>query len=189
MQKQIHCSTLLECGVQLCKLKVVRPMDAIWLQETPENHCIITTMITLKGSITISTVADIITNRWLTTEPKMMSSLGQTFWGTFFWRQFKSTDEVISKCLSERQLLVGLSDREKFNEFLSEVCSEALPILPRAANAPLWRLLVVQVVDDKRTHLLLRTHHVLADGTALISRLLFDLFDINYTHTHTHTHT
>uniref|UniRef100_A0A0G4F1D0 O-acyltransferase WSD1 C-terminal domain-containing protein n=1 Tax=Chromera velia CCMP2878 TaxID=1169474 RepID=A0A0G4F1D0_9ALVE len=158
------------------ELHTVKPEDAVWLQETNENHCTVTTVITCSPVLSKERVCELLQERWLAREPKLSSRLVSTLWGTLHWSPI-SVQDTFKLCVASCTLPFPWEDAERRANYISEICSDPIPTNRLAGNPPLWRLLVLQDEKNQKTHLVLRTHHAVSDGISLASRIFLHLLD------------
>jgi WS/DGAT/MGAT family acyltransferase len=153
------------------RLAVVSPVDAAWLRMDSEtNPMVVTSLLRLDGPLEPSALADLVARVATSTRFHQRIASAPLTFGRAHWRDDPDFD--VSRHVHRVALPAGPSDGSGLLQLVGHIMSQ-----PLDRSRPLWE---VHVLDGVRqpigdgTALLVRTHHCLGDGAALV-RMLLDL--------------
>ncbi len=145
--------------------------DAIWLQETPENLMVINAVLIL-DRIDLQTFRETFRQRLLEGEPaRRLTRLRSRIVG----KGAAAHWEVDPAFSVDRQIFAPEGDEpttmEALQAFVGREASKPLP-----PDRPPWQFQLVEHFEGDASALVVRIHHSIADGMALVS-LMFTLMD------------
>jgi WS/DGAT/MGAT family acyltransferase len=149
----------------------VTPGDAIWLQESPENLMVINAVLIL-DRMDLATLRETFRSRLLEGEPaRRLARLRARIVG----RGSAAHWEPDPDFHVDRQVFAPEGEapatHAALQAFVGREASRPLP-----ADRPPWQFLLVEDFEGESSALVVRIHHSLADGMALVS-LMFVLMD------------
>ena len=140
------------------KKEPISKVDTAWLRmEQPTNLMMITGVITLDGELDFERLVDTIERRFLAFRrfsQKAVDGPSGAFWVL--------DDDFDIRSHVRRVALPGAADRSELQQLVSELASTALDV-----SRPLWQFHVVENFNEG-TALIIRIHHCIADGIALV---------------------
>lgn len=140
-------------------------VDAAWLHmDRPENTADIVSMMELDGLVPLPRLLQLLRTRLLARHPRFLQRIVEGPSGPAWERdpRFELRRHVLRRTLPA-------GDRAALARLLSEIATEDLP-----AGRPRWRVVAIDM--GRRTLAVVKLHHCIGDGFALISVLL-DLSD------------
>lgn len=136
-------------------------VDAAWLHmDRPENTADIVALLELDGLLSPSRLERLLRTRLLALHPRFRQRVVERAGHPGWERDPRFT---LRRHLSRRTL--PAAERSKLAGLLDEIVTEELP-----AGRPPWK--VVLVASGARTLVIVKLHHCIADGFALVSLLL-----------------
>lgn len=157
-------------------LELVAGADGVWLQDQDTNLMVINTVFTI-DRIDVETMRQVFHDRLLGTPgafryPRFGRRIVRRG-GRYYWQddpEFDIARHIILAPVLEEDA-AALDDKEKLQTYMGGVASTPLP-----DDRPLWQVQVIPQFGDDGSALIVRTHHVLGDGIAMV-QVLFELMD------------
>ena len=147
----------------------VRGNDAVWLQDSPSNLMVINAVFVTER-IDLQAFRDVFRQRVLDADegrryPRFTRRITRT--GGRYWWEDDPAFEL------DRQIIAGPEERtlEDLQRYVGTSASEPLP-----ADRPLWQIQVIESFETDSSALLVRIHHSMADGIALMG-VIFALME------------
>ncbi len=145
----------------------VAPNDAVWLQDTPTNRMIING-IWVSDHIDLATARDVFRARVLDLEggaryPRFFQRVVREG-GRWFWVDDPAFDIARHMVSSP---LAGPTDATGLQAYISSIAHEGLP-----ADRPRWRIEHVEHYGEGQSAFVVRIHHAMGDGIAIVPVLL-----------------
>jgi NRPS condensation-like uncharacterized protein len=159
----------------------VAPPDAVWLQDTPANPMVINAIYTT-DHIDLATARDLVMTRVVRADggrryPRFRKKV--VFQGRKpYWEEDPDFDVERHIIPAEVQRLATTEDLQ---EYVSWAASQPLP-----ADRPLWQIQYVEDYDAGGSAFVLRMHHCMADGIAIVP-IIFSMMDELRTDERLHT--
>lgn len=142
------------------------PVDVTWLRmDRPNNHMVIVGVIVLREPVDLDRIERTLEARLLAHDRfrRKIEERG----GTYYWREDARFD---AKRHLRRARLPGEAGKAELQRFVSE-----LAVRPLDPRHPLWQIHIVEGYEEG-VALVLRIHHAIGDGAAMM-RVLLDLAD------------
>lgn len=148
----------------------VTPNDAIWLQDTPTNLMVINGVFTT-DRLDLATLRRVFQERVIEGAEGRYARFHQRVerdGGRWYWvddAQFDIARQIFPASES------GLGTTEKLREYVGREASKPLP-----TDRPLWQIQLIENFEDGGSACLVRLHHCIGDGMALVA-VMFHLMD------------
>lgn len=137
--------------------------DAAWLRmERPHSPMVIVGFLEFADPIELESIRDLLEDRLLAFE-RFRQRPGAARWGLPFWQEdpdFDIRDHVVPARIA------APVDRREFNRYLDILASSAM-----SQDRPMWEIHVVERLG-KGSAIIVKLHHSIADGIALMQVLL-----------------
>ena len=149
----------------MAKSKNVPPVDAIYLHmETPDNLMYVTGVLLLDQPVDLAALKQLVNDRFLKFG-RFQQKLKPTWWAFSDWRWVDDPAFNIDNHIWQHQLPAP-NDQAVLQEAVSDLVSQPLDM-----TIPLWQLDVLNGFGDGCA-IIVRVHHSIADGIALVFVLL-----------------
>ncbi|PAA53656.1 hypothetical protein BOX15_Mlig007136g1, partial [Macrostomum lignano] len=170
-------SSYLQFLIKSCveRLEMVGNLDAIWMQDTPDNRAIINGVLVLRDQLRLEQLRELVQGKLVEATARGNRRVAAKFqqivskrYRRYVWRE----DEAYSV----RNHVIEHEGRPpacqaELEEILSEYCSQGLNM-----QRPPWLIVLVPTAEGGSV-LLFRGHHVIGDGVSLTTLMMTYLVD------------
>ncbi len=148
----------------------VAPNDAIWLQDTPTNLMVINGVL-ITDRLDLATLRRVFQERVIEGAEGRYARFHQRVerdGGRWYWVDDAAFD-IARHIFPATE--PGIATTEQLRDFIGREASKALP-----TDRPLWQIQLIENFEDNSSACIVRLHHCIGDGMALVS-VMFHLME------------